>query len=379
MKKIKFILPVLSLALFITTTEKKVFAISEKAVESQKEQPINGTITDGINNGVIKDTYIKQIGTLNTVLSDKNGNFRINLENSGENKLLIIKENYEPVQISVNNGQEIKVKLYPVRAKKDEMPEAHTAQDDIFNYVAKPLGSNFSAMYQLRYQAQRVPGLDGNSASVIQGWAVNETALNGQLRMDNWLGSFKIFRARYPVDIKNFPYNPAYNLNITQFQLTGSKVFSESENMELAAGISYLLHSQDPDNRASGDNKPIPYTNSFSDFPQTRQGPGMTGMFGYFLNEFVTINGNATLYPFLFTAFRDLAGRGPSYQGMLEIGANIKVKTLPGIYLAGSYTNQFLFGFPGIIDDANLFSLGVSLDPFEMANLSATSSEKVRK
>src|SRR5690606_32033175 len=117
-------------------------------------------------------------------------------------------------------------------------------------------------------------------------------------------------------------------------------------------GLSYLLHFQDPDNRGGSENRPIPYTNSFNDFPQTRQGPGVTAMFGYFLNESVTLNGNATLYPVLFTTVGALDGRGQGYHGMLDLGINAKVETLPGIYLTGGYTNQFVFGFSGLLEDA---------------------------
>ena len=54
---------------------------------------------------------------------------------------------------------------------------------------------------------------------------------------------------------------------------------------------------------------------------------------------------------------------------MLEIGGGVKFETLPGVYVTGNYTNQFFFGFSNFLDDSNLFNVGVSLDPFKMANI----------
>jgi hypothetical protein len=342
------------------------------AATTASQLVISGKIVDSQTNKGIKDVYIKQLNTLNTVLSNENGSFVITLEKSADKKLVISKEGYESLQIDVSSGEKnINVLLYPALTYENgNLPEPHTELSEIFNYSSRPISSTFSALYQVRYQTNRVPSLtDQASPLTTNGWAINELGVNGQIRIENWLGTIKVFRGRYPVDVQGFNYNPAYNLDTTQFQVGGGKVFKISDRIDLYGGLSYLLHYSTPDNKGGGENKPIPYTNSYLDFPQVRQGPGISAILGYLVNNRIIINAGATIYPYVFNSYEDLDKKGPGYLGMLDAGINVKFETLPGVYITGGYTNQFFFGSSDFLDDSNFFNVGIALDPFKMANV----------
>jgi hypothetical protein len=370
MKKALLLTTIISLS---TGTLNFIAPVYAETAAAANRLVITGKVVDSRTNRGIKDAYIKQLNTLNTVLSNDNGSFTINLEKSAEKRITISKEGYESLQIDVSNGEkDIKVVLYPALKYQDEnLPQPHTEVSEIFNYSSRPISSNFSAFYQVRFQTNKIPSLSDQAGPVTSsGWSINELGLNGQIRLDQWMGSLKVYRGRYPVDIEGFNFNPAFNLDTTQFQLSGGRVFKINEKTDFYGGLSYLLHYSTPDNKGGGDNKPIPYSNSFMDFPQTRQGPGVSGLIGYLWSDNIIVNVGATLYPFVFTSFDGLDKKNLGYHGMLDAGINVKVETLPGIYISGGYSNQFFFGFSNFLDDSNFFNIGVSLDPFKMANVS---------
>lgn len=337
---------------------------------------IKGIVADSRNTLPLKDVYIKQKNTLNTVLTDENGNFSIVLEKGAARTLSISKEGYEKQELNITTQQNTyRVILSPItKFDNQNLPAPHSDAADLFNYSNRPISSNFSALYQVRFEGLRVPTLDDKSYITSSGWSINELAANGQIRFNNWLAGIKVFRGRYPLNIDNFQFNPAYYLDTTQFQATGGTIFRLSDKMDLYTGLSYLLHFSTPDNRGGSDNKPIPYSNSYQDFPRTSQGPGITGNLGYLWNDKIVLNAGATLYPVVFSTFDSLNKSNFGYHGMFEFGGGIKVETLPGIYVAANYTNQFFFGFSNFLDDLNLISVGVSLDPFKMANIALNTS-----
>lgn len=344
-------------------------ALSETKKVEVKKVVIKGTILDSKNKQPLKDVYIKQSGTLNTVLTNETGSFSMTLDNSGENRLFIMKDGYESFIYNVSNtSEDLKISLFPaVNFQNKNLPEPHSDTAQIFNYSSRPISSNFTALYQTRYQLSKIPDFN-NSSIFSRGWSINEISALGQIRLDDLMANIKIFRSRYPVDVEGFDYKPVYYLDNTQFQVGGGKVFKLSEKSDFYAGLSYLMHFVTPDNKAAGDNKPVPYTSSHQDFPQTRQGLGLSGIWGYNLQDNMVINVGANLYPVVFTTFDSLAVSNMGYHGMLEGSLNIKYETLPGVYLSGSYANQFYFG-TSFLDDSNFFNFGVSLDPFKMASI----------
>lgn len=371
MKKIIYkTISILSLALTISLPYQLSFSANAESIESQSIT-IKGSVSDSKNNLGLKDVYVKQQNTLNTVLTDDNGNFSITLEKSGSKTLTINKEGYEIQKINISGNQTtFKIVLLPVvKFDRQELPAPHSDAADIFNYSTRPISSNFSALYQIKYQALRIPTLSNTDFITSSGWSINEISANGQIRFNDLLGSLKVFRGRYPVNIESFQYNPAYYLDTTQFQLGGGFITKINDKIDFYTGLSYLLHFSTPDNRGGADNKPIPYTNSYQDFPHTSQGPGISGALGYLFSDKVIFNAGATLYPIVFTTFDSLNKNNLGYHGMLEIGGGVKFETLPGVYVTGNYTNQFFFGFSNFLDDSNLFNVGVSLDPFKMANI----------
>ena len=105
------------------------------------------------------------------------------------------------------------------------------------------------------------------------------------------------------------------------------------------------------------------------DFPQNRQGPGVTGIWGYNVSDSFVVNVNTALYPVIFTTFDSLVNPSIGYHGMLEAGINARMEIIPGVYGIASYNNQFFFSFGGLLDDSNFINLGISLDPFKMAKM----------
>lgn len=361
---------ILSLSLTFSLTSQLNLVVNAETVESNN-LTIKGVVVDFKSTLPLKDVYIKQQNTLNTVLTDESGNFSITLEKGASKTLTISKEGYQLQKIEITGKQStFRISLSPViKFDTQNLPAPHSDAADIFNYSARPISSNFSALYQLKYQALRMPNLSNDGFITSSGWSINEIAASGQIRFNDWLGNIKLFRGRYPVNIESFQFNPAYYLDTTQFQFGGGLVRKLNDKMDLYTGLSYLLHFSTPDNRGGTENKPIPYTNSYQDFPHTSQGPGITGMLGYLWSDNIILNGGATLYPIVFTTFDSLNKNNLGYHGMLELTGGIKVETLPGIYVAANYTNQFFFGFSNYLDDSNLFNIGISLDPFKMANI----------
>lgn len=351
----------------ITLTSFPVLA--QTGVSDSKNLEISGSVFDSTNSG-IKDVYIKQQNTLNTVLSDDKGSFKIKLDGNAERKLLISKEGYESILLNVLQGENnLKVTLYPlIKYENKNLPEPHTEISDMFNYISRPISSTFSAFYQIRNQKFTLPSLSAGSSLSSGGWSINEIGINAQLLFNKWMGTVKVFRSRYPINIENFNSNPAFNVDTTQFQLGGGRVFKVSDSVDLYGGVAYLFHFSNSDNRAAGNNKPIPFTNSYLDFPQTRQGPGVSGTFGWIITKGVILNLGATIYPYIFTTFDGLDKANMGYTGMLDAGASLKFETIPGVYLSAGYSNQYFFG-TSLNDDSNFFNLGVTLDPFKMANV----------
>jgi len=379
-KKVIYTLLIASLGLIPTNAFMPNNAFAKISNSKLINLKITGSVIDAQTNTKLKNAYIKQYGSLNTVISDENGNFQIILDKLGDSQLVINKEGYETIQINITpTTSNLNVQLYPsLISSKGYMPQAHSDTTDIMRYVAKPLSSEFTAAYQLRQQASFYPSIKSDGKGISSsGLALNEIVFGGKIRFDDLMGVVDIFRSRYPVDVENFPYSPAYHLDITQFQVGGGKIFKYTDNIDLYAGLTYLLHFNNTDNRDNRENKPIPYTNSFMDFPQTRQALGVTGMFGYFFNDFIKFNGGATLYPVVFTSFDGLSSDNTTigYHGMLDLNVNVKAETIPGVYITAGYRNNLFFGFSGFIDESNLLNFGVSLDPFKMSS-STTKSDK---
>ncbi|GIW22091.1 MAG: hypothetical protein KatS3mg068_1098 [Candidatus Sericytochromatia bacterium] len=339
---------------------------------------VKGKIIDKETKKPIKNVYIKQVDTLNTKLTDDEGNFNIELQKNAKMELIIFKEGYEKIQFKVENKNYFEIELVPAIKINVDLPQPHTKIDDIFNYSSKPISSMFSAMYQVRNILNSYPSLnDNNNVLNTNGWAINELSIDGKIRLDNWLGAIRIFRSRSPIDINNFDYKPVYYLDTLQFQTSANKVFNISDKLEILGGLTYLIHFSTPDNKGGGDNKPIPYTNSYMDFPHNRQGLGLASGIGYKFTEKILFLGNVNLYPYLFMFFDSLKTSTINYLGMLDTNLSLKFETLDGVYVSIGYNYQLFFGNNNFKDTSNMFNVGVSLDPFKMANVQPLGTESL--
>lgn len=379
MKKYEKIV-LLSVAFFTllpASINSSAYAKDKEVVKKEIVSSFTGTVLDSKTGKPLRDVYVKQLNTLNTVLTDEKGNFSMIVSPSGDKKLSIYKEGYEGVLIDVLDSKaDMKVTLFPaISFKNEEFPQPHSDSAELFNYSSKPISSNFNAMYQAEFKAGKIPSLSNNGGVFTRGWAINELGVNAQIRYNDILGQVKLFRGRFPVELDGFEYKPVYNLDGLQFQLGGGKVHTIDETTDFYTGINYMFHFITPDSKSNGDNKPIPFTNSYQDFPQTRQGPGVSAIYGKTINSSSFFNLSGALYPFVISTFDGLDKNNIGYHGMLELSANARMETISGIYLVGSYTNQFYFGFSNLLEDSNFISFGISLDPFKMAGL-ATGSAK---
>jgi hypothetical protein len=339
---------------------------------------IKGKLIDKETKKPIKNVYVKQVDTLNTALTDDNGNFSLDIDKNSKQVITIFKENYEKIQMNVENKKFIEIEMNPNLKINYDLPQPHTKIDDIFNYSSKPISSIFSAMYQVRNVSSSYPSLnDSNKVLNTNGWAINELALDGKIRLDNWIGAFRVFKSRSPIDIENFDYKPIYYLDTLQFQVLANRIFTLSDKIEISAGLSYLLHFSTPDNKGGGDNKPIPYTNSYMDFPQNRQGLGLSSTIGYKVTNKILFLGNINLYPYLFFSFDTLKNTIINYSGMLNTNFSFKFETLDGVYLSVGYDNQLFFGNSNFKEISNMFNIGLSLDPFKMANVQPLGTESL--
>lgn len=379
MKKYKKIV-LLSVAFFTllpASINSKAYAKDQNTVKKEQVAYFTGTVLDSKTGKPLRDVYVKQVNTLNTVLTDEKGNFSITVSSDGEKKLSIYKEGYEGVLADVLDAKvAIKITLFPaISFKNEDLPQPHSDSADLFNYSSKPISSNFNAMYQVEFKAGKIPSLTNNGGVFTRGWAINELGVNGQIRYNDILAQIKLYRGRFPVELDNFEYKPVYDLDSLQFQFGGGKVFTLDDTTDFYTGVNYMFHFITPDSKSNGDNKPIPFTNSYQDFPQTRQGPGVSAIYGKTINQSSFFNISGALYPFVISTFEGLSKNNIGYHGMLELSANAKMETISGVYLVGSYTNQLYFGFSNLLEDSNFISFGISLDPFKMAGL-ATGSKK---
>lgn len=322
---------------------------------------VSGTIIDPHTKKPISNVYIKQFQSLNSAFSDKNGNYRLNLMRGYPAVLILQKEGFETTQIDVSFGrQNYVIKLSPIKTYNPVVPPAHTPltppeSTDVF-------GNQFTAFYQVH---------NGNHNFLnnsVNGFTINELGLNGHIQISNWLFKGDFFRNRFPIDVANFPFQPAFFVNSMQAKISAGQNWRISPTFNLFLGGDILYHNSSPDNRNNQDSLPVPYTGTLLDFEQHRAAVGASILAGWKLSESITILPEATLYPVGVLGLNNSSLNAFNFMYGGEIGARLKWEFAPGMSLVGQYRKQIFAGL-SFFDNADYINMGLSFDPWQMASI----------
>lgn len=317
---------------------------------------ISGIVVDNKTFEPLANVYIKQKDSLNSVLSSVDGKFKIELQKKYPKILIFEKEEFEPIEFEVKKSlKELKVQLSTINVYMPEVPLV----ENLNKPIPRILGNSFSAFYQVHQESYNY------SSTSISGWGINELGILGQLKYNDWLFRFKGFKSRIPVNVADFPNQPAFYINTMQIKLGSGHVWEHNPNkLELGILGNLVYQSTSPDNKNGVDNKPIPYTNSLLDFGQTRILAGAEGILGWQINKSLSLSGAFGLYPGL-TFYQDL-DKLPDFNIMLELPITLKYEIISGLALNLEYSKQFLTNF-SYVNDTNYLGFGVSIDPWRMS------------
>ncbi|HEY9841773.1 MAG: hypothetical protein ACAI44_20640 [Candidatus Sericytochromatia bacterium] len=318
-----------------------------------------GEIVDARSGAPLKGVYVRQKDALNAVFTDAQGHFRLELEPGYAPMVLFQAEGYEPVALPFSASQErLRVNLQPLLQYTSDLPPAHA--DTTVVKSDRVFGNQFSALYQLDYTFFSQQNVQ------ISGLVFNELGLSTDL-LPFYPLAFRgrFFRSRMPVEIANFNFNPAFYINHQQAKIGAGWIHELSGPMALYLGGDLIYDNRSPDNRNNQDQQPIPFTGSLLDTEQNRLGLGLNAALGWKLNDRFTLFPEATLYPAMINL---LSNGSPHYMIAGDLGAKLRFEIIPGVYAVGSYYTQLWYSFgPGAFENNHFFQLGLSLDPWAIA------------
>jgi hypothetical protein len=314
-----------------------------------KAEEAVGAVLDDKTGKPITGAYVYQPGSLNGVVTDGKGRFRLVLDPKYGGDVVVSKETYEPLQVAAKTG-EMTVRLSPLSTFGAFVPPAAEKGSQA------AIGSLFNANYQLLNQSI------GTSGAGINGLVTNQISAQGQFRLGSFLFRGEGTRNRVPVDVEGYPYKPTVTFDTWQARLGASYVLPLGTRMlELAVGPEYLVNFIQMDNRSSQDAKPIPYTNSFVDRFPLRQGLGANVILGFRPLEPLYLAVEGSYHPFVFGATEP----GTTPMGNMQYwtaGVRADYALFTGVGIGVSYRKYSWFG--DISDNADQFSIGLSFNPY---------------
>lgn len=128
-----------------------------------------------------------------------------------------------------------------------------------------------------------------------------------------------------------------------------------------------MLDSRSPDNRNNQDQQPVLFTGSLLDREQTRLGLGVNGALAWQFADRWTLYPEASVYPVMFN-FVNAPGDPAYYTLAGDVGARLRFEIVPGAYAVAQYNTQLWYSFgPGALENKHYFHLGISIDPWTMA------------
>lgn len=311
---------------------------------------VSGVVVDDATGAPVAGAYVAQPGALNGVLTDAAGRFRLKLDPDHGQSVKITRDSYETLQVPA--GPTMRVPLSPLTGFSPVKPAPALA------YRSQPLDSLFHAAYQLN-------GFDASSGDArVSGLISNQLAVGGQYRLGNFMVKGEGMRNRIPVDVIGFPYKPTVSFDTWQARLGGGYVFNAGQMLDVYVGPEYLINWVHPDNRASGDAKPIPYTNTFLDRHPLRHALGANVAVGFRPFENLGLAVDGTYSPVVFSAVEP----GMPELGGLQswsIGARADYAIMIGVGLGVGWRHTGWFG--GISDHQDTFSFGLSFNPWQVS------------
>jgi len=334
----------------------------ERAVANDAQiVTLNGQIKDARSGQALTGVYIRQAEALNATFSDQDGRFQLRLLRGFSSVIRFEAEGYESIALPFSHSQnDLIINLQPQLEYTSQLPPAHSGR----NVIERPrvLSNQFTAFYQGDYT------LFGQNGVNINGLVLNQFGLSADLMLFyplNFRGRF--FRSRLPVDIANFPFQPAFYINREQAKVGAGWMQQWGESTDFYLGGDILLDHRSPDNRSSQDQQPIPFTGTLLDYEQTRLGLGVNAAIGWKLSERFTLIPEASLYPLgLNFISRDEDNLDYTIAG--EVGAKLRFEITPGAYAVAQYYTQLWYGFGTRATENNhFFNIGISLDPWTMA------------
>lgn len=323
---------------------------------------ISGVVVDA-NTGVpLSGVYVRQSAALNSTLSDAQGRFNLPLQAGLSGQVRFQVEGYESVALDFRQSQQrLQIELQPLTRFSTQLPSAQQQRepsrrpDQIF-------GSQFTAFYQLNYT------LFNQGEVGLGGLVLNEFGLSTDLQPFRTPLTFRgrFFRSRMPVDVANFPFQPAFYINRQLAKISGGWVYEQEGPFELFLGADLMLDYRSPDNRSSQDRQPVLFTGSLMDYEQTRLGAGATAALGWKLNERWILYPEATVYP-LALNFVNRNNDGLLYTVGADLGAKLQFEIIPGAYAVGQYNTQLWHSFgASAFENIHFLHFGISLDPWTM-------------
>lgn len=327
----------------------KPAAAPAKAAATTTAEAAVGTVVDDKSGQPLAGAYVFQPGSLNGVLTDGQGHFRLVLDSKYGHDVLITKETYEPLQVAAKPG-EMTIRLAPLTVFSAVVPQPAAKEPQ------RAIGSLFNANYQLLNQSI------GNGGAGIKGLVTNQISAQGQFRLGDFLFRGEGTRNRVPVDVDGFPYKPTVTFDTWQARLGASYVLPlGTRALELAIGPEYLVNFIQMDNRSGQDAKPIPYTNSFLDRFPLRQGLGANAILGFRPIEPLYLAVEGSYHPFVFGATEP----GTAPMGNMQYwtaGVRADYSLFTGVGIGVAYRKYSWFG--DISDNADQFSIGLSFNPY---------------
>lgn len=335
--------------------------VSQTLTEQAPIVNLIGQIKDARTGQPLSGVYIRQAEALNASFSDKEGHFQLRLLRGFSSMVRFEAEGYESIALPFSSSQAaLVINLQPQLEYSSELPSAHSSR----RLIERPriLSNQFTAFYQADYT------LFSQDQTYINGLVLNQFGLSADLMPFyplNFRGRF--FRSRLPVDIANFPFQPAFYINREQAKVGAGWMQQLDDQTDFYLGGDILLDHRSPDNRNSQDQQPIPFTGSLLDYEQTRLGLGLNAALGWQINDRLTVIPETSIYP-LGLNFINRNDQKLDYTLAGEIGAKLRFEIAPGAYAVGQYYTQVWYGFgTHAIENNHFFNLGISLDPWTMA------------
>ncbi|MBC7544709.1 MAG: hypothetical protein H7338_18455, partial [Candidatus Sericytochromatia bacterium] len=326
---------------------------AKRAVVPAAPSEAAGTVVDQVTGKPMASAYVVQPGSLNGVLTDGLGRFKLILDPKYGTDLHVSHDSFESLQLTAK-AEPMTVKLSPIAAYRPytALTTQKTSQ--------RAIDSLFNLYYQL--QNENFASGDGQ----LNGLISNQLMAQGQFRLGNFLVRGEGSRNRIPVDVEGFPYKPTVSFDTWQARLGASYVLNlGTPLLDVAIGPEYQVNFIQGDNRSGADAKPIPFTNTFMDRFPLRQGLGANLLLGFRPIERLYIAADTSYHPFVFSNVE--AGSAP-LGNMQYVAAGIRADyaffTGVGVGVAYRYFNWF----GDIKDTANQFSIGLSFNPALLNN-----------